>query len=207
MISHTKKFIFVHIPKTAGTSVSSVLSKYGKYLQGPANFDSMYFKHADAKALKRMLGTEFDNYFKFTFVRNPWDWIVSNFEYNRGLHRPFVKGTAYDVSPNIPDWAKDMSFQKWLPWWIENFHPSQTSMLMDENGRLLVQEIYRFENLSTDLGILFKYLNIWVYPKIPHLESSNRKLHYKNYYNKSLAELVRCHFSNDFMTLNYSDEL
>jgi len=154
-----------------------------------------------------MLGDEFENYFRFTFVRNPWDWIVSNFEYNRGLHRPFVKDTTYGVSPTIPDWARDMSFQQWLPWWIQTFRPSQSAMLADEDGRLLVHEIYRFENLNKDLEKLLERLEISTGSEMPHLESSSRKANFKDYYNSASIELVRDHFSNDFKILSYLDEI
>jgi len=80
-------------------------------------------------------------------------------------------------------------------------------MLTDENGHLLVHEIYRFENLSDDLEKLKKRLDITTSSEIPHLESSNRKSNYKDYYCSESIELVRKNFFNDFKILNYSDEL
>ncbi len=209
MISHSKKFIFVHIPKTGGTSVSKMLKKHGIMLQGERNYGSVYFKHAIAADLKRMMGDEWDNYFKFTFVRNPWDWIVSNYEYNRGVHQPFFRGTEYDIihKDNKPEWAEKMSFSEWLPWWIDAFHPSQLFMLQSEEGELLVDEVFKHERLKDDYKKLRNILGIrdWR-SKFPHLESSKGRRDHKSYYDPDSIERVREHFADDIRVLDYPNE-
>ena len=64
MISHKHKFIFTHIPKTGGTSITRALNPNA----GIKN-----------KPLKEMPLKDKEDYFKFTFVRNPWDRAVSMF--------------------------------------------------------------------------------------------------------------------------------
>ena len=166
-------------------------------------YDSIYFKHVPAKIMKSMLGSAYDKYFKFAFVRNPWDWIVSNYAYNRGLHKPFVKGTKYQGSPKVPDWAKDMSFSEWLRWWVESFSPSQSEMLVDDEGNLLMDEIYRFESLKKDAGRLNRKLRIWTLGSLPHRESSKRKANYKDYYDPETIEYVQEYFSTDLKMFGY----
>ncbi|MGC2166207.1 MAG: sulfotransferase family 2 domain-containing protein [Gallionella sp.] len=207
MISHSKRFIFTHIPKTAGTSVSSVLSQYGIFLQGKQNFESVYFKHLEACRLKTTMGDEFENYFRFSFVRSPWTWLVSNYEYNRGLHRPFVRKSHYGVYGCIPEWAEKMNFSNWVPWWIETFRPSQCSMLVDADGKLLMNEVYKFESLAYDFEKLCDRLEIVTEGQLPHLIVSSRSKDIREYYDDATRELVAKHFARDFELFGYSTEL
>ena len=68
MINHKHKFIFIHINKCGGTSIDKVFS--GKFRGHKKAFD-----------YKKLNPKEFENYFKFTFVRNPWDRVVSFYHY------------------------------------------------------------------------------------------------------------------------------
>lgn len=72
--SYTRRYrcIFIHIPKAAGTSVLEALG----YRGGRKHTDFTPFLHANP--------AKFHNYFKFCFVRNPWDRLVSVYEYYRG---------------------------------------------------------------------------------------------------------------------------
>ena len=127
MISHTNKFIFIHIPKTGGTSVEAALADYGKLLQGPGNFHSIYFKHIPATRLQAMMGDEYENYFKFSIVRNPWDWLVSMYEFCRGFCYPFIYDTPYSL--RVPDEFRDMPFDEWIHWFHRTFRMQQCEII------------------------------------------------------------------------------
>ena len=60
------KCIFIHIPKAAGTAVTQALF-------GPVSRHVPYFEYEKANPRK------FKRYFKFAFVRNPWDRLVSTY--------------------------------------------------------------------------------------------------------------------------------
>ena len=77
LINHNYKFIFVHIQKTAGTSITSVLNEI-------PGTEPLYYSHSQINVLKE----EYEDYFKFCFVRNPWDRLYSwwNMIVNKGKH-------------------------------------------------------------------------------------------------------------------------
>src|SRR5881275_1899076 len=71
LLSDSTKVLFVHIQKTGGETVGSILKKN---VPDTRPFGA---KHDFASSGKLKLGETWDNYFKFAFVRNPWDRLVS----------------------------------------------------------------------------------------------------------------------------------
>ena len=95
IINNTKKFIFVHVPKAAGTSTTNILSKYTTYLDleiGGTSFgeeiQDAYIKrfslakHTPASGIRDVLGREaWNDIFKFSIVRNPYDRVISTYKF------------------------------------------------------------------------------------------------------------------------------
>ena len=83
IISHKPKFIFVHIPRTGGTSTREVLKNYGgvRYISHEKLSDLKRVKldHQKEKAagIENLNLEDTKDYFKWTRVRNPWDRLVS----------------------------------------------------------------------------------------------------------------------------------
>jgi hypothetical protein len=72
MIDHKKKFIFIHIARTGGTSIETVITGKDWWLIDPQT------KHISASMARRIYGDEiWKTYTKFSVVRNPWDRFVS----------------------------------------------------------------------------------------------------------------------------------
>ena len=75
IISHPNKFIFLHLPKNAGTSIEGSLTG--------ANDWKTADKHLTATESIEKFGQDvWREYFTFCFVRNPWDRLVSQFRFN-----------------------------------------------------------------------------------------------------------------------------
>ena len=71
MVNHKHKFVFIHIPKTGGTSIESIFIDN-------ANIKDVNGKHD----MVSDIGSVFlKKYFTFTFVRNPWDRMVSYYKF------------------------------------------------------------------------------------------------------------------------------
>ena len=100
MLCHKYKCIYIHIPKTAGKSIQHVFarqlglgSKKGSDLLlgmndnpalGPPELS--HLKTSEYVQFGYLSQEQFDSYFKFAFVRNPWDRIVSEYKF-RGYPR------------------------------------------------------------------------------------------------------------------------
>ena len=82
MINHKHKFIFIHIPKTAGESIEVTFQAKGE-LKYWASFDHTNhepLQHLTANEIKKRLGkSEYNKYYKFSFVRNPFSRCVSEY--------------------------------------------------------------------------------------------------------------------------------
>lgn len=93
-VFHDLKCIYVHIPKTGGTSIEAALGILGDWnventlnmfglIKSPnlkeKKFLSKFLQHLTAAQLRDVLGNQFELYYRFTFVRNPWDRMVSIF--------------------------------------------------------------------------------------------------------------------------------
>ena len=204
MISHTHKFIFIHIPKTGGTSIESVLGDRGISLQGPKNFNSVYHKHIAAPRLRILLGTEYNKYFRFSIVRNPWDWLVSLYEYCRGLTYPFIIDTDWTL--DIPDYVKDMPFDDWVVWFARTFDTQQIDLISTAEKGLDINRAFRYEKLGHCLRVINRKLDLELDVKqsLPRLEASDRKALDYYYPSGRVIDLVSKHFSRDVSEFGYS---
>ncbi|MCI5207272.1 MAG: hypothetical protein D3910_00405 [Candidatus Electrothrix sp. ATG2] len=171
MISHKNKCIFIHIPKVAGTSLISLLRDTGntavtKEKNIPFSFDfnridppSPHLKAIDYIKYGYTTADEFNSYFKFAFVRNPWDRIVSEYKYRRHPARYDFKTFLFHHFPQ-PSWTD--AYCHVIP---------QYYFLYDDSNKCLVDYVGRFENLESDFRKVCHSLNLPEL-KIPHKNKS-----------------------------------
>jgi hypothetical protein len=199
MISFQKQFLFVHIPKTAGNSVQSVLRNYsedeivalrgeqdGIERFGLRNPTYKIRKHSTLAEYRAALGEQrFRGLYKFTCVRNPWDRMVSYY------FTPTKRVEAWNRREFKKVISKALSVADYL-----RLDKGET----DSFGN--VNHIMRFENLTDDFRIVCAALGI---PPValPQYNRSNRE-HYSKYYDDELRELVRERFAPEIERFGYT---
>ena len=217
IISNRKKFIFVHIYKTGGTSVSSALINYARLReriasefypskkliysinsklkltdQGNEWFNGLH-KHAKAIEIREYLGeSKYDTYYKFAFVRNPWDWQLSLYHY--------IREDKYHKDNTI---ANTLDFHDFLKREIENLPPCQLDFLSDDRGKIILDKVGKLETLQQDFYEILNYLDLMPV-KLQKLNCSNRSKNYRKYYTEKTAMLVDDYFKRDIKYFDYS---
>ena len=210
MISHRYKCIFVEVPKTGSTSVRHVLGKaikphlnlceikrlmesYWVVRGGRKNriLEWLYLT-LPAERRKERGRRQFESYFKFGFVRNPWDRVVALYERNEAVQM-----------------RQEMTFEEFVHWIQYSSstcihsspHRYQLDWFVDANGRMLADFIGRFERLQEDWVVVAKKLG--VSEVLPHARANPRSRHYTEYYTPETQSIIEEKFKIDIETFNY----
>ncbi len=158
------------------------------YARLPGGLDA----HATAAQARSAIGAdEYDAFFRFAFVRNPWDLRVSIYHYV--LQRPanqwhdFVKAFG--------------SFDAYVEYVATHQINTQSSYLVDQDGQLLVDFVGRVENAKDDFAQICQ--TIGVHANLPHLKQSRRG-DYRTYYTDRTAELIAACHAEDVERFGYT---
>lgn len=151
---HEKKLIFVHIPKTGGTTVEHYLNLMN-CMQGYCVIKNIAFQHFNWKDYKRFLGNKiYNTYFKFSIVRHPVDRCISEY-YWTPLNFGYKKGTSFNkFLIEVEDIVKNKRFFDSV--WHDHFQ-SQSYYILDKNNKVQVDKIFRFEKFFQINTFLNKY--------------------------------------------------
>jgi len=224
MISEKYNCIFVHIPMTAGQSIehffltlhglswldrAPLLLKYNPNKEkGPMRlahlFASEYVScgHIDKKRFK--------DYFKFTFVRNSWARLVSEYYYRNYHDTMSFKDFVLNGLPTKSLYTG--SYRHIIP---------QYDFLYDKSDNLLVDFVGKFEQLQEDFDYVCSKINIDE-SKLPHVNSSNKsatmnektknllglkrqrkQLNYTDYYDDDILKVANKMYAKDIATFGY----
>lgn len=149
-------------------------------------------QHFTAQEIRHEMPDDaFDTAFKFAFVRNPWDWQVSNYAY--ALHAP-AHG-QHDVIQELG------SFDAYIRYQYEEQAPSQSSFLDGDAGEELVDFVGRFETLEADFQTICA--KIGVKAELPFLNASKRRKDWRSYYTDETRDLVADLFAQDIERFGY----
>lgn len=192
--------IFIHIPKTAGTSVSAALAQIDEYLRldgQPAKFELPLRKHnRHAKALTyrdRLERDIWDKAFTFCVVRNPFEQMVSCYHWWLQLAPkfPHLRETSQRVAAlgGFNAFLRDdLGARR-----INEFIGEPEHWFQDAEGRDMVDFIVRNEEIDTLLARLGEYVKV---PKGVRIERRNatRRGHYAAYYDDACVAAVAQRF-------------
>jgi hypothetical protein len=211
MISHQHKCIFVEVPKTGSSSIRAIIGSPPKphlnICQIKYNLQH-YWTHYGG-ITNRLLASgylflperwrsqsgeeKFNSYFKFGFVRNPWDRVVSLYLRKEGLQlrdkltfEEFVAWIKYSSSTCIHP----------VP------HVNQLDWLVDPHGNVAVDFIGRFENLQNDWATIAAKLGVT--QELPHKNTNPGKgRHYTEYYAAETRAIIEDRFRVDIAHFGY----
>jgi chondroitin 4-sulfotransferase 11 len=182
------EFLFVWINKTAGVSVAQSLG-----------INKDLYNHYTAMELRDIVGvTAFDKMFKFCFVRNPWDKVVSEFRFRIWTYQneltsdasfvEWVKSTYVEKNPQYYDWPK-----MFLP---------QLEWITDEEGNIAVDFVGRFENLQADFSSICDAIRI-DRQVLRHENKSRETNSYRKFYDDETKSIVENLFKADIEYFGY----
>ena len=222
IISHSHKYIFIKSEKTAGTSVEAALSKHcvasdvvtplgdyrfnrderGEWVHSAMNAEG-FFQHDPASEVKRKVPPQtWNEYFKFSIARNPWDRTVSNFSWEarnkpelkparRWYHRLGVPLDEFEETTKL--------FRHWVRGdWKTN------DRFYVEGDALCVDFVIRYERLTDDLAEVCRRVGLPAI-ELPRLKAGLRPggHAYSEYYDEESKAIVAERHHNDIRLFGY----
>ncbi|MEN8893587.1 sulfotransferase family 2 domain-containing protein [Planktotalea arctica] len=211
IISKARSYVFVHIPKTAGTALTLALEARAakddliigdtpKARQRRKRLADLtpagrLWKHATLADIDGVLSAqELDKMFCFTLVRNPWDRAVSYYHW--------LRAQSFD-HPAV-GLAQEMAFGPFLrhPETVRAFRNSPAGFYMiDAAGNERCDAYIRIEHLAQDLKPLETHLGFDL--TVGRVNSSDRAVDYRSYYDDDLAEFVAALCAEDIARFGY----
>ena len=206
-------YIFIHIPKTGGTSVAQALGKDRGYfghnsirqiIDGSCDYAQPLVEVAmkrDVSLEKQVMDT-----FSFSVVRNPWDRLVSWFFCIQTTANPEY---CNHYGQNFKEWVMNGHMQiheEQVQFFgsgrVSNVF-SQSEWLVDFSGKIVVDTIIRFEELETEWKSIMKKLNA---EDLPHVNKSIlRNINYREHYDNEMLDYIDSTniFQEDIKNFNF----
>ena len=213
LISEQKRFIFIHIQKTAGISVEAVLKA------NVSDVRRWHGRHGRAVDGVHELGSVvWANYFRFAFVRNPWARLVSWYAM---IEKAYLTLTAEQLRSDKPFkselWNYAIKHSRDFETFLyvctdvvfdlgchKSFAFNQLDYLTDGKGRMSVDYVGRFESIEEDFASVGEHLKLseTTLPKLNQTEYRD----YREWYTPDLQKLVAQRFARDIDAFGYRFE-
>ncbi len=212
IISHGRKYIFVHIPKTGGTSLSLALenkamkddvligdtpkAKNRRSRLKDVKVSGRLWKHARLTDVYGLVDqAQIEQYFVFTIVRNPWDRVVSYYHWlqDQTFDHPAVKIAQ---SMLFIDFLQDGMIQRSFQ------NDTAKQYVMDQDGKDQCDLYLRLEHLSEDVKELENRLGFKL-GVLPHDNKSKREKEYSSYYDDAGRDIINAAFCEDINKFRY----
>lgn len=202
LIGHRPRFIFVHIPKTAGNSVRAAFMPYARNPNPLARAIARHapalvsrgglHAHSTARDYRDRMGRAFGEHFVFSFVRNPFAWLVSGYHFVR--QKPQHK---------YHDLVSGMDFEAFVArrcaLAAEGYR--QSDYLCDEAGALLVDHVGRVETIAEDIATLNARLGTEAV--VHHVNRSRHEPVASHFTPETIARVTEA-FAEDFERFGYA---
>jgi hypothetical protein len=179
-VNHRHKCIFIHIAKCGGSSVNKVLRAHG----GIDFHGGIPMKHHSPwwQLQEWLTRRQWQTYFKFAIIRNPWDRIVSQYEDHQV--------TRYE-----------MPFKEFLK--LPYLCPPCCSLIVDNGGGIQVDQVVQFENYEEEMQKIWNRIGIKI-AKTPHMRKAKSRRPYREYYNWQMRSFVAHRYKQDIEYFGYT---
>lgn len=200
IISHSKQFIYVKAQRSASSSTEKLLQWacdsediIGWKGPPPKPDDVEYYNHMTATQIKQKVTPEqWNTYYKFGNIRNPWDRIVSVY---------FFRKDILSKNPHSnTDWVDGESFEQFvlnrkLPQTFCEFY----------GGCQEMDFTIRFENIQEDIMMVSNELNLNLDINLltPPIIEAVRDVDYTSYYNDTTKDFVAQKYAEDIENFGY----
>jgi len=193
IVSHSKKFVFIHIPKTGGRAIEKYFYKFlsendivGKNFQHCQNFKigtKIIGQHERFDKIQ-MFVPEANNYFSFIFIRNPWSWIVSSYTMLSNFSSTTKKENKFsnfrDYIENLYKYKKENYKDKILKIRLKNIDKIQ--FMVNMNNKIDIDFIGRFEFLQKDFDEIKSIIGLKDEEDLKNYNGRTKHFPYKEYY-------------------------
>lgn len=202
MLMDKYKSAYIPIPKAASSSLRHFFfeSIYGR----KPTYDTDSLIEAFPTVPLASLNKIYPRYFKFTFVRNPYDRVLSCY-----LNR--VKKSLIPGFHKFRIFRNDMSFNEFVKAICkisdkesDRHFVSQSYVLTDKKGSLIPDFIGKFENLEEDFRKICNKIGINNPEKLLHKNKSERNNNYIEYYDEETKRMVYERYKKDFDIFAYN---
>jgi chondroitin 4-sulfotransferase 11 len=200
LVSESRKLVFVHIQKTGGVTVNALLRERIPDLR------SIVARHVSARRGMADLDG-WDEYFKFAFIRNPWDRLVSWYTMITTFDKPgnalwwYVQDNSSTFEEFIRNCTGEIEVKEGIYY---SFAYNQLDYVTDEHGDLLVDFIGRLENFDEGVREVFHRIGLES-ETVPHHNRSGHR-HYSTFYTPETEMIVRERFKRDIEYFGYEFE-
>ena len=211
-ISHKHKFVYIAITKTGSSTICNTLNEYSD-IRFNKSHNQPNMGASELKKKFDMQNWNWEEYFKFTFVRNPWERIVSQWEYrHKQIHK--YESEKYNTGRDFPIRCKELltelnfDFNNFILYLAKNKTTGSSLVcdqrdwsLDDKKDKSLLNFIGKTENLQEDFNTVCDKIGI-PEQQLPHRNKTKHK-HYTEYYDDETREIVAEKYAKDIEYFGY----
>jgi hypothetical protein len=212
-INHDARLVFIHIPKTGGTSIEAALGMFHRWqdentdaafglIQSPQwmsrGWVSSFLQHLSYSELAELAPAEvMTGYFSFAWIRNPWDRMVSVYSNTD----PHLLGEADQSGLQLrglrfPDFVAALEG-------FEHVHlRPQHEFILTADGQTLVDFVGRFEHFARDFTQLVQSARLRPGLVLPHKNASGHA-GYRSLYDEASRRAVEHRYAADIERFGY----
>lgn len=203
--------VFIHVPKCAGTSIERSLGYKGNWKKKGGDRKTWFgssngyeLDHSTIKYLIENCNSYKDTYMKLAVVRNPYERLVSEYNFCKRYGSRFIKNSntfkefVYELKDRFDFVLENEEKQHFL---ICHYLPQYKFTHIDNECK--IDTLLRFETLQEDWNNFCSKINKEIVLLKLHQYSSGKKYNYLDYYDEELKQIVYELYKDDFKLFNY----